>query len=169
MTEKDNETWNCGHVISHKNKGPTDESNLRPICPHCNRKMNSRNWDEWENEQINKLINNEYFRIFQKIKCCNEDCENKITMKTYKAQKYEDNTAKPWCKKCYNTFNNIKDIEIDEEEYNKKQEIKDIKKKDVDDITDKLKNIDVKNKKKNVKLNCIVKVKKPKQITISNA
>ena len=161
MIEKEHETWHCGHVISHKNKGPTDESNLRPICPHCNRKMNSRNWDEWENEQINKLINNEYFRIFQKIKCCNEECENKITMKTYKAQKYEDNTVKPWCKKCYNKFNDIKEIEIDDEEYNKKKE--------VDDITEKLKNIDVKNKKNKIKLNCIVKVKKPKQITISNA
>ena len=162
MTEKDNETWHCGHVISHKNNGPTDESNLRPICPHCNRKMNSRNWDEWEDEQINKLINNEYFRIFQKIKCCNEECENKITMKTYKAQKYEDNTAKPWCKKCYNNFNDIKEIEIDDEEYNKKQEIKDVKNKEI-------KNIDVKNKKNKIKLNCIVKVKKPKQNNISNA
>ena len=36
-------------------------------------------------------------------------------------------------------------------------------------IIKKFKNIDVKIKKNNIKLNCIEKVKKPKQITISNA
>jgi hypothetical protein len=70
MTEKETDTWHCGHVISHKNKGHTEVNNLRPICPHCNRKMNYRNWDEWENEHINKLINDKYFSESQKISCC---------------------------------------------------------------------------------------------------
>lgn len=102
MIEKEHETWHCGHVISHKNDGPTDISNLRPICPHCNRKMNYRNWDEWEEEHKIKLINDKYFNESQKIICCNNKCENKITKKTYKVINYEDNTVKPWCKECYN-------------------------------------------------------------------
>jgi hypothetical protein len=115
MIEKEHETWHCGHVISHKNNGPTDKSNLRPICPHCNRKMNYRNWNDWEKEHITKLINNTYFNESQKISCCNEKCENKITKKTYKVTKYEDNTAKPWCKECYNILNGIKEEEINKE------------------------------------------------------
>ena len=112
MIEKEHETWHCGHITSHKNKGLTEVGNLRPICPHCNRKMNYRNWDEWVEEHIKKLIDTKYFNNLKKIDCCNEKCKNEITKKTYKAQKYQDNSVKPWCKKCYNNFNGIEEEEI---------------------------------------------------------
>ena len=39
--------WDCGHVVSHKNGGREDVSNLRPICKNCNGKMGTQNWDEY--------------------------------------------------------------------------------------------------------------------------
>ena len=40
--------FEAGHVISEINNGPTDESNLRPICRDCNRQMGSKNWNEFD-------------------------------------------------------------------------------------------------------------------------
>ena len=36
--------FECGHVISERNKGKTDITNLRPICKQCNCSMGSKNW-----------------------------------------------------------------------------------------------------------------------------
>jgi hypothetical protein len=77
--------------------------------------MNYRNWDEWEEKYKIKLINDKYFKESQKINCCNNNCENKITKITYRVTKYEDNTVKPWCKECYNILNGIKEEEINKE------------------------------------------------------
>jgi len=112
MIEKEHETWHCGHVKSHKNNGPTEKSNLRPICPHCNRKMNYRNWDEWENELINKIILEEYFNDCKHTKCKNGDCKNKVSKKNFKAQRYNNNTVKPWCENCYNILNDVDNTEL---------------------------------------------------------
>ena len=113
MTEKDTDTWHCGHIKSFMNKGPTDLTNLKPLCPPCNKKMNYRDWEEWENEQINNYILKEYFIDSKKTKCKNIDCENTVTKKNFKAQRYDNNTAKPWCIDCYNKLN---DLEEDDEE-----------------------------------------------------
>lgn len=37
--------FECGHVISVKNKGDDTENNLRPICGSCNKSMSDENWD----------------------------------------------------------------------------------------------------------------------------
>ena len=36
-------TFQCGHIISHKNGGETSFENLKPICVTCNNKMGSSN------------------------------------------------------------------------------------------------------------------------------
>jgi len=36
--------FECGHIISHKNKGDESPANLRPICAHCNQLMGTQNW-----------------------------------------------------------------------------------------------------------------------------
>ena len=40
--------FEAGHIISELNNGPTELSNLRPICKYCNRQMGSKNWNEWD-------------------------------------------------------------------------------------------------------------------------
>lgn len=40
--------FEAGHVISEMNNGPTELSNLRPICKDCNRQMGSKNWNEFD-------------------------------------------------------------------------------------------------------------------------
>ena len=40
--------FEAGHVTSEMNNGPTELSNLRPICKDCNRQMSSKNWNEWD-------------------------------------------------------------------------------------------------------------------------
>lgn len=39
--------FECGHVISRKNGGPTTLQNLRPICSQCNKSMGTRDMDEF--------------------------------------------------------------------------------------------------------------------------
>ena len=40
-------TFQCGHIISHKNGGKTTIENLKPICIKCNNKMSSTNLYEY--------------------------------------------------------------------------------------------------------------------------
>jgi hypothetical protein len=40
--------FEAGHVISEINNGPTELSNLRPICKDCNRQMGSQNWNDFD-------------------------------------------------------------------------------------------------------------------------
>ena len=39
--------FECGHIISFRNGGPTTLENLRPICKDCNISMGSSNWNEF--------------------------------------------------------------------------------------------------------------------------
>lgn len=39
--------FHCGHIISEKNNGATDISNLKPLCANCNYKMGSKNWSDY--------------------------------------------------------------------------------------------------------------------------
>ena len=49
--------FQCGHIISEYNGGPTRLSNLHPICRECNLSMGSKNWDDWlENETETHLV-----------------------------------------------------------------------------------------------------------------
>ena len=40
-------TYQAGHIISHKNGGKAEFNNLLPICRDCNMKMSSENWDDY--------------------------------------------------------------------------------------------------------------------------
>jgi hypothetical protein len=46
--------FECGHVVSHKNKGEENVENLRPICAHCNQLMGTMNWDVYVKEKTAK-------------------------------------------------------------------------------------------------------------------
>ena len=41
--------FHCGHIISRKDNGPTNEDNLRPICSDCNSSMGSQNMETFKN------------------------------------------------------------------------------------------------------------------------
>jgi len=100
ILEKDKEySWDCGHIISHFNNGPTEIKNLRPICLSCNKKMNYKNWDAYENELIRNIIIKDYFNKKDKITCKNESCKNKITKIDFYPVE-EGDRLKPWCFDC---------------------------------------------------------------------
>jgi len=40
--------FECGHIISHANGGPTNLENLKPICQQCNKSMSSKNMDDFK-------------------------------------------------------------------------------------------------------------------------
>jgi len=43
----DNMSFDCGHVVSEKDGGTQEITNLRPICPACNNSMGSQNMIEY--------------------------------------------------------------------------------------------------------------------------
>jgi len=45
--ELNTETFECGHIVSHSNGGTSHITNLRPICGPCNKRMGSKNWNEF--------------------------------------------------------------------------------------------------------------------------
>lgn len=51
-------TFECGHIVSKKNGGKIEFSNLKPICTSCNRSMGSSNWKDFEKE-YHKFKNND--------------------------------------------------------------------------------------------------------------
>jgi hypothetical protein len=59
LSSIDKRGFQCGHIISVKNGGKEELSNLRPICADCNSKMGSTNWDDFVIEQEQKLLENE--------------------------------------------------------------------------------------------------------------
>merc|ERR1712129_683975 len=50
------EQFECGHVISVFNGGPTKLSNLEPICTECNREMGVENMGDF-NERLKWSLN----------------------------------------------------------------------------------------------------------------
>tara|TARA_Y100001970_G_C14209527_1_gene846082 strand:+ start:684 stop:1730 length:1047 start_codon:yes stop_codon:yes gene_type:complete len=40
--------YQCGHIISEYNGGPSEVLNMRPICPGCNQSMGYKNWEDWD-------------------------------------------------------------------------------------------------------------------------
>ena len=42
--------FHAGHIISERNGGLTEISNLRPICKHCNCMMTSKNWKDFDSQ-----------------------------------------------------------------------------------------------------------------------
>lgn len=101
ILEKDKEySWDCGHIQSHHNGGKTELDNLKPICLQCNRKMNYKNWDVYENELIRNIIIEDYFTKKNKIKCKNGTCKNKVSQETFEAVEVDDK-LKPFCSDCF--------------------------------------------------------------------
>lgn len=52
--------FEAGHVVSEKNGGATDVSNLRPICSLCNKSMRTKNMIEFMKECGYKMKKNWY-------------------------------------------------------------------------------------------------------------
>lgn len=40
--------FECGHVVSHSNGGPTNVENLRPVCSSCNKSMGTQNLQDYK-------------------------------------------------------------------------------------------------------------------------
>ena len=46
--EIDSKKFDCGHIVSVKNGGETNETNLLPICATCNKSMGIENLNEFK-------------------------------------------------------------------------------------------------------------------------
>jgi 5-methylcytosine-specific restriction endonuclease McrA len=47
--------FQAGHIISEKNGGKTEFTNLRPICSQCNQQMAHNNWCDYDSISYNKI------------------------------------------------------------------------------------------------------------------
>ena len=56
LNNSQNKNWECGHIISEFNNGPTEPYNLRPICKNCNSSMGSKNWYVYDSSTVLELI-----------------------------------------------------------------------------------------------------------------
>lgn len=99
-------SWQCGHIISHNNGGPTTIDNLRPLCTPCNRTMNDTDWDDYENELMRNDIIDNYFDDEIEINCKSKyKCKNKINKNTFLILKINDK-LKPICFECKTKYIN---------------------------------------------------------------
>ena len=48
--EIDSKDFDCGHVISVKDGGPTTVENMRPVCSPCNKSMGTQNMNDFKNQ-----------------------------------------------------------------------------------------------------------------------
>ena len=64
-------TWQAGHILSHKNGGKAEIINLHPICKQCNNNMNDENWDQYVDRHTN-LYHSWEWRIENYYKDCEE-------------------------------------------------------------------------------------------------
>lgn len=49
-------SWECGHIISDANGGPTNVSNLVPLCFECNRSMGKKDMREYMKQYYPKSL-----------------------------------------------------------------------------------------------------------------
>ena len=54
--EIDSKNFECGHIISVKENGETNESNLLPICGPCNKSMGAQNLNEFKDKYFKQKI-----------------------------------------------------------------------------------------------------------------
>jgi hypothetical protein len=89
--------FQCGHIISLCNKGPTTENNLKPICTDCNIKMSSTNWSDYVHElKKQKIWSDSYDDDHGECDFCNKS----ITIENfYLVTKHKK--IKISCRKCY--------------------------------------------------------------------
>lgn len=105
-------SWQCGHITSIMNGGETSLDNLRPICPTCNQKMSSMNWDDYVNKLLKDHIIEDSFNDNDNVKCYKKEsnqCTITVTIKDFHPYQYKTKNGidklKPICKKCYDTIN----------------------------------------------------------------
>ena len=48
--EIDSKNFDCGHIISVKQGGPTTLENMRPLCSTCNKSMGEKNMEQFKNK-----------------------------------------------------------------------------------------------------------------------
>ena len=98
-------SWQCGHIISLKHKGPTNLENLRPLCTPCNQKMSYTNWDIYEHKLMKNKLIEEYFEENIEIICKSKNkCKNIINILTFEPYYYQTKNGntklKPICLDC---------------------------------------------------------------------
>lgn len=98
-------SWHCGHIISHFNGGLTELDNLKPICPSCNKTMNYKNWADYEKEIYIQYLDKLYFPDRETTVCRGfEGCKSRISKSNYRPVICDDAKLYPWCNKCYNNY-----------------------------------------------------------------
>lgn len=101
LTNRTKHGFQCGHIISLANKGPTEEKNLRPICANCNSKMSSQNWNNYEDElKREHEWNKKYDDDEEDAEC--DDCEKNIKKDNFHLVLVKKNKTKYKlvCRKC---------------------------------------------------------------------
>ena len=110
-----NNSWHTGHIKSRKNGGLTKLENLKPLCQSCNNSMSGKNWQDYEDELIKKILIDLHFDHDESIKCRKTGCKNKLTKDDFHYIIDAKNKPRVMCQKCSienNINNNNKIIEI---------------------------------------------------------
>lgn len=98
-------SWQCGHLKSVKNGGSNELKNFKPICPSCNSKMSDTNWEDYvKKKQDNKIVEDYFVDEGEETKCKKTGCKIKINKNNFHCviiRTKEKESAKPYCKKCY--------------------------------------------------------------------
>lgn len=111
LDKKVSNSWHCGHIISHNNKGETTLDNLRPICSKCNIDMSDTNWKDYELKIMKDDIIETFYDEDCSYKCCSKlKCNNIVNINNFYPYYYltkKSYKLKPICKTCFNLINNI--------------------------------------------------------------
>lgn len=75
--------WECGHVISEKNKGETCVDNLRPICSRCNKGMGIKNMHDFKKELFGMNTCLDHCNKCNKIDHFAKDCKERLRIGYY--------------------------------------------------------------------------------------
>jgi hypothetical protein len=107
-----NNSWHTGHIKSRKNGGPTKLDNLKPLCQQCNNSMGGKNWNDYEDELIRKILIDLHFDHDESIKCRKTGCKNRLNKENFYYIIDSKNKPRVMCQKCSVENNTNKQIEI---------------------------------------------------------
>lgn len=73
------EGYECGHVISVKNGGPTELENLKPICFDCNRSMGKMNMADFVRNKSYVPLDDSIFDLpYMDIEFYGAECDHML-------------------------------------------------------------------------------------------
>lgn len=92
--------FHIGHKISLYNKGTNDIDNLAPICASCNSRMNTTDFDDYnENEKLKYI-----WKKYKTSECQGDKCNKDINRTNFRYIEFKNKkttTYKLVCKKCH--------------------------------------------------------------------